>query len=88
MGRIAGPGVCLQRAAPACYKSVMRLDPATSLLCVIDVQQRLLAAMPDAERVVARSRRLAEAAGLLGVKRLLTEQYPRGLGPKIGRAHV
>lgn len=58
----------------------MRLDPATSVLCVIDVQERLLAAMPDADRVVARSRRLAEAARLLGVKRLLTEQYPQGLG--------
>lgn len=58
----------------------MRLDPATSVLCVIDVQERLLAAMPDADRVVARSRRLAEAAALLGVKRMLTEQYPQGLG--------
>lgn len=58
----------------------MRLDPATSVLCVIDVQERLLAVMADADRVVARSRRLAEAAGLLGVKRLLTEQYPQGLG--------
>ncbi|RLS76942.1 MAG: hydrolase [Planctomycetota bacterium] len=59
----------------------MRLESATSVICVIDVQERLLAAMPDAERVVARSRRLAEAACLLDVKRLLTEQYPRGLGP-------
>jgi nicotinamidase-related amidase len=59
----------------------MRLDPATSLLCVIDVQERLLAAMPDATRVVARCGRLADAARLLGVKAVLTEQYPRGLGP-------
>lgn len=59
----------------------MRLDPATSLLCVIDVQERLLAAMPDGERIVSRTRRLAEAARLLGVARILTEQYPRGLGP-------
>lgn len=59
----------------------MRLDPSTSLLCVIDVQERLIAVMPDAGRVVARSGRLADAAGLLGVKSVLTEQYPRGLGP-------
>ncbi|MFM7138018.1 MAG: isochorismatase family protein [Planctomycetota bacterium] len=59
----------------------MRLDPATSLLAIIDVQERLLAAMPDAERVVARCRRLAEAARLLGVGSVLTEQYPQGLGP-------
>lgn len=59
----------------------MRLQPATSLLAIIDVQERLLAAMPDAERVVGRCRRLAEAARLLGVRAVLTEQYPEGLGP-------
>ena len=59
----------------------MRLDPATSLLAVIDVQERLLAAMPDADRVVSRCTRLAEAAALLGVRTVLTEQYPQGLGP-------
>lgn len=59
----------------------MRLVPATSLVVIIDVQERLLAAMPDAERVVARCRRLAEAARLLGVKAVITEQYPQGLGP-------
>ena len=59
----------------------MRLLPATSLLAVIDVQERLLAAMPDAERVVSRCLRLAKAAEILGVERVLTEQYPQGLGP-------
>lgn len=58
----------------------MRLIPESSLLCVVDVQERLLAVMPDADRVVARSLRLATAAGLLGVPAMLTEQYPQGLG--------
>lgn len=58
----------------------MRLAPATSLLCVVDIQEKLLAAMPAAELVVSRSVRLAAAAGLLGVPRILTEQYPKGLG--------
>lgn len=68
----------------------MRLDPSTSLLAIIDVQERLLAAMPDAGRVIARCTRLAEAAALLGVKRVLTEQYPRGLGttPAALAAHL
>ena len=61
----------------------MRLDPATSLLCVIDVQERLLAAMPDGRQVVERATRLASAAALLGVRTVLTEQYPSGLGPTI-----
>jgi nicotinamidase-related amidase len=59
----------------------MMLSPATTLLCVIDVQERLLRVMPAADRVVDRCRRLAEAARLLGVPSVLTEQYPHGLGP-------
>lgn len=58
----------------------MRLLPTTSVVCVIDVQERLLAVMPAAERLVARVARLAEAAKILGVGRHLTEQYPQGLG--------
>ncbi len=58
----------------------MRLVPEQSLLCVIDVQERLLAVIPDSAQVVGRCIRLAEAARLLGVRCVLTEQYPRGLG--------
>ena len=59
----------------------MRLDPSTSLLCVVDIQERLLAAVPDAGRVVALAGLLADAAALLGVRTVVTEQYPKGLGP-------
>jgi nicotinamidase-related amidase len=59
----------------------MRMAPDTTLLCVIDVQERLLAVIPDADRLVARVTRLAEAARLLNVRTTLTEQYPKGLGP-------
>lgn len=58
----------------------MRLSPATSLLCVVDIQERLLAVMPAADQVVSRSLRLTTAAGLLNVPTILTEQYPKGLG--------
>jgi hypothetical protein len=59
----------------------MPASPANAVVCIIDVQERLLAAMPDAARVVSRCLRLAEAAGILGVTALCSEQYPRGLGP-------
>lgn len=58
----------------------MRLDPSTSLLAVVDVQERLLPVIPDADTLVARVARLATAARLLGVRCVATEQYPRGLG--------
>jgi nicotinamidase-related amidase len=58
----------------------MRSRAETTLLAVIDVQERLAAVIDGAERIVQRSIRLARAAELLGVRRVVTEQYPRGLG--------
>lgn len=54
-----------------------------AVLLLIDIQEKLAAAMGDEarERVVRGAGILAEAAVRLGVPRLLTEQYPRGLGP-------
>ncbi len=59
----------------------MRLHAPTSLLCVVDIQERLLPAIPTGPQVVSMAGRLADAAALLGVRRVLTEQYPKGLGP-------
>jgi nicotinamidase-related amidase len=50
------------------------------MLCVVDVQERLVPAVADGESVVARCRRLVEAARLLGVPAMVTEQYRKGLG--------
>ena len=54
-----------------------------SQLLLIDIQTRLAGAMGDAarERVVDNAAILAKAAALLEVPQLVTEQYPRGLGP-------
>ena len=59
----------------------MRLHAPSSLLCVVDVQERLLPAIPAGSQVVAAAGRLADAAALLGVRTVVTEQYPKGLGP-------
>jgi len=58
----------------------MRISAAGTILCIIDVQEKLLAALADGSRVVDRCFRLARAARLLDVATVLTEQYPRGLG--------
>ena len=59
----------------------MPLAPATTLVAVVDIQERLIAAIPAAPGVLARAIRLARAASLLDVRTALTEQYPKGLGP-------
>jgi nicotinamidase-related amidase len=64
---------------------MQRLDPGSSLLLVVDVQERLAAVMPlDAmARLVASTLLLLETARLLNVPVLASEQYPKGLGPTI-----
>ena len=59
----------------------MLLDRQRSCLLMVDVQDRLLSAMADRERLVANCAVLLKAAGRLGVPILLSEQYPKGLGP-------
>jgi nicotinamidase-related amidase len=57
------------------------LDRETAVLGVIDIQERLAAAMAEREPVVEAARRLILSARRLSVPIVLTEQYPRGIGP-------
>ncbi|HET6497511.1 MAG TPA: isochorismatase family protein [Coriobacteriia bacterium] len=50
------------------------------VLVIIDVQERLAAAMTRREEVVLACGRLARAAAMLGVPIIVTRQYPQGLG--------
>jgi nicotinamidase-related amidase len=53
-----------------------------TVLVIIDVQQRLVPAMPQKvyRRLLTSIQVLAQAAKELGIPVLVTEQYPRGLG--------
>ena len=64
---------------------MQRLVPSQSLVAVIDVQERLVAAMPPPRIEVLTQRVLVllEAAKLESVRVLSTEQYPKGLGHTI-----
>lgn len=52
-------------------------------LVVIDMQCKLLAAIPGAPNIVWNCRRLLEGARAFGLPALGTEQYPAGLGPSV-----
>ena len=56
------------------------LDPARALLLVIDFQARLMPAIHEGERAVRNARRLTDAAALMGIPTLFTEQNRKGLG--------
>jgi len=63
----------------------LQLDRRDTALVVIDIQERLFAAMDPAvqESVVQKTRILIEGARQVGVSILATEQYPKGLGPTV-----
>jgi nicotinamidase-related amidase len=56
------------------------INPQTSSLLVVDFQTRLMPAIDAAEAAVANAGRLIQAANLLAVPVLATEQNPKGLG--------
>jgi nicotinamidase-related amidase len=59
------------------------LDRSRSVLCLVDLQQKLMPAIAGADEVVANAGRLLAAAEELGVPILSTEQNPKGLGPTV-----
>ena len=61
----------------------MRLDRTKAALLVVDIQERLAPAMNPERlaRVLNRSVALIEGAKALGLPIVVTEQYPKGLGP-------
>ena len=51
-----------------------------AILVIIDIQERLAAVMGERQKVIANCLHLINAAGLLQIPVLITEQYPKGLG--------
>lgn len=58
----------------------MLLEAAKSSLLIVDIQERLLPAMQEPERVISRCSILLKAAQALQIPVTVSEQYPKGLG--------
>ncbi len=67
---------------------MLTIDPKRSLLLVVDFQARLMPAIHEGEAAVRNARRLIEAAQMIDVPRLFTEQNAKGLGPTVQELHV
>lgn len=61
----------------------MLIRASDSALIVIDMQERLVPAMLAPARTIRNTLTLIAAATEVGVPTLLTEQYPKGLGPTV-----
>lgn len=59
----------------------MLISSDNSTLLVIDIQEKLLPALHDSAGLLENSRWLISLARELAIPMLVTEQYPKGLGP-------
>jgi nicotinamidase-related amidase len=60
-----------------------RLVRATTGLLMVDVQEKLLPAMFESQRVVQNCERLLKGSAILRLPIFVTEQYRKGLGPTV-----
>ena len=58
------------------------LNEKDSLVIVIDIQDKLVAAL-EKDTVVSKAAKLVAAANILDIPVIVSEQYPKGLGQTI-----
>lgn len=63
--------------------SRFKLEPHDTVLMIIDVQEKLMVAMKERERVYKNINILLASAKQLDIPVIVTEQYPKGLGKTV-----
>lgn len=63
--------------------SKFTLDKNNVTLLIVDIQDKLAAAMKQREKVVENTLHLIELTKMLNIPIIVTEQYPKGLGPTV-----
>jgi nicotinamidase-related amidase len=56
------------------------IDKDSSVLLIVDIQERLLPVMPEDNRIISNCLHLIELSKMYEIPVMVTEQYPKGLG--------
>ena len=64
-------------------RSYQLLCSENSLLVVVDIQERLIPVIENGNAVMFNANRLLRAAAALDISVIVSEQYPKGLGPTV-----
>lgn len=56
------------------------IDRNRAVFVLVDAQERLLKAMENRDQVISNANKLIEAAKIMGIPLIVSEQYPKGLG--------
>ena len=65
------------------YPDKFFLNKNDSVLVIVDIQERLAAVMGERQKVIGNCLHLITASGLFEIPLVITEQYPKGLGPTV-----
>lgn len=57
-----------------------KLNTQNTLAIVVDIQQRLMPVLHESENFINQNKKMIAGLNALGVKIIVTEQYPKGLG--------
>ncbi|MEZ6042225.1 MAG: isochorismatase family protein [Planctomycetaceae bacterium] len=64
-------------------KNSILMERNSSCLIVIDLQQKLIPAIPAVPGILNATETLLSAASLMNIPRIVTQQYPKGLGATV-----
>ena len=59
------------------------IDKEDTILLIVDIQEKLAAVMKERDKVVRNNLHLIELAKMIHMPVMVTEQYPKGLGPTV-----
>jgi nicotinamidase-related amidase len=78
-------GIIKQPESKSNDRGVHALDPKRAALLVVDIQEKLVPAMPEevAQKVIKNTAILIDAAARLGMPVVVSQQYPKGLGATV-----
>ncbi len=62
-------------------KNTKRISTENAALIVIDMQEKLLPLIHNYQTIISNNKILLNAARQLGLRTVVTEQYPKGMGP-------
>jgi nicotinamidase-related amidase len=65
----------------------IRIHQEDAVLVLIDFQERLMPAMENNEELAASVIKLIKGSNIMGIPKLVTQQYTKGLGPTIPGIH-
>tara|TARA_Y100001968_G_C19128178_1_gene605340 strand:+ start:60 stop:623 length:564 start_codon:yes stop_codon:yes gene_type:complete len=64
-------------------EGIKLLDESNSMLLIVDMQERLLKAIPERDNLIFNIAKLIEASNILNIKNIYSEQNPNKLGSTV-----